>query len=125
MTPAAEDDFERGEKLPLWRLIAAVAVLGGMAAVLVALTPAYVDNLKLEGYVRELARQPNMASTPDEALRSQIVARAHQLTLPVAPGDIQITRSAGKVELQLKYAVAMDFALYQVDLHFRSSATSQ
>src|SRR6266702_981541 len=119
---ATGHDVESGEKLPLWRLIAAVAVLGGMLAVLAALAPAYVDNFRLERYVRALARQPNAATLPDEALRSEIVARARQLTLPLEPGDIQIVHSAGKVQLQLKYAVEMDFALYQVDLHFHSTA---
>jgi hypothetical protein len=109
-------------KLPLWRLIAAILVLVAMAGVLLALAPVYFEDYRLRQYIRSLARGP---STPDETLRSAVLARAHQLDLPVEPGNIQITHPDGKLRLQLNYAVQMDFPLYQVDVHFHPSATSR
>src|ERR1700691_4798163 len=100
-------------KLPLWRLIAAILVLLGMAGVLLALAPVYFEDYQLRQYIRSLG-----PGTPDEALRANILARARQLDLPVAPADIQIAHPNGKLRIELKYAVQMDFPLYQVDLHF-------
>ena len=111
-------------RLPLWRLIAAILVLAGMAGVLLALAPVYIEDLKLRQYIRSLARDPNAATTPEEELRSAVLSRARQLDLPIQSGDIQISHPEGKLQLQMKYAVQMDFPFYQVDLHFHPSATS-
>lgn len=112
-------------KLPLWRLIAGILVLLVMASVLIALAPVYLEDYQLRQYVRSLTRQPDAARMPDDGIRSEVVARAHQLDLPVAASDIQITHTDGKLQVQLKYAVEMNFPLYQVDLHFHPGATSR
>jgi hypothetical protein len=106
-------------KLPLWRLIAAILVLAAMIGILLALAPIYFEDYQLRQYIRSLA-----PTTPDETLRAAILARARQLDLPVQPGDIQIAHPNGKLQLQLKYAVQVDFPLYQVDLHFHPGVTS-
>jgi hypothetical protein len=107
-------------KLPLWRLILGVLVLALMATILISLAPVYLENYQLAQYVKSLVRGSNAT---DDALRSAVIAHAHQLDLPVQAGDIQITRREGKVELQTKYAVQIDFPLYQVDLHFHANGT--
>lgn len=112
-------------KLPLWRLIAGILVLLAMASVLIALAPVYFEDYELGEYVRSLAREPNATTMADEAIRSRVLARAHQLDLPVAASDIQVGHANGKLQLQLKYAVEMNFPLYQVDLHFHPRATSR
>jgi hypothetical protein len=109
-------------KLPLWRLIAGILVLLGMAGVLLALAPVYYEDYELQQYIRSLARGPN---APDETLRAAVLARAGQLDLPVEPGDVEITHPDGKLRIQLKYAVQMDYPVYQVLVHFHPSATSQ
>jgi hypothetical protein len=111
--------------LPLWRLIAGVAVLGSFAAVIAMLAPIYIDNLRLGRYVRELAATPNAATTPDETLRSEVLQRAGQLDLPVQPGDVQISHKGGTLQLQVKYRVQTNLALYPVDLHFHPDANSR
>jgi len=121
---SAEEPSTENEKLLLWRLIAGILVLAGMAGVLLALGPVYFEDFQLRQYIRALARGPNAAAVPDETLRSAVLARARQLDLPVQPGDIRISHPEGKLELQAKYAVQMDFPLYQVDLHFHPAATS-
>jgi predicted membrane protein len=112
------------ERLPVWRLIAGVLVFIGMAAVLIALAPVYFEDFQLQGFVRDLARRPGIATTPDEAIRAQIVGRAHALDLPVEARDVQISHPNGKIRVQMKYEVQIDFPLYQVDLHFHPSAGS-
>lgn len=109
-------------KLPLWRLVLAVLVLGTMAAVLLSLLPVYFENYQLGQFVKQLARRPG---TADDALRTAVLNRARELDLPVEPGDVAITHSGGKLAIQTKYKVQMDFALYQVDLHFHAKAAGR
>jgi hypothetical protein len=104
-------------KLPLWRLIAAVLVLLTMTVVLISLAPVYIENFRLRQYVRTLTRGNSAAAMTDEALRAAVLTRAKQLNLPVAVDDIHITRDNGKPRVNLRYAVQIDFPLYQVDLH--------
>jgi len=111
--------------LPWWRLIAGIVALLVMGSVLIALAPIYFEDYELRQYVRSLAREPNTGTMADDAIRSEVLARAHQLALPVDAGDIQIAHKDGKLQLQLKYAVEMNFPLYQVDLHFHPGATSR
>jgi len=111
--------------LPVWRLCAAIFILGGMVAVLLFLAPVYLDNLRLGSYLHYLVQAPNPTAIPDETLRNEVLARARELNLPVEPGEIQISRSADKLQLQMKYAVVRDFHLYQVDLHFHPGATTR
>ncbi len=42
------------EKLPLWRLIAGILVLLGMAGILLALAPVYFEDYQLGRYIRSL-----------------------------------------------------------------------
>ncbi len=114
--------FPGQEKLPLWRLCAAVFIFGGMVVVLLLLAPVYLENIQLGWYMRDLVHARNAAATPDETLRSGVLARARQLDLTVNPGDIQISRTGGKLQVQVKYAVVKDFRLYQVDVHFHPNA---
>jgi hypothetical protein len=112
-------------KLPLWRLLAAIFMLCGMAAVLISLAPVYFENFRLQQFVGDLAGRSDSKTTPDDALRTTVLDRAHQLELPVAPGDVHITHPDGKLHLDMKYAVQKNFRLYQVDLHFHPGATSR
>jgi hypothetical protein len=112
-------------KLPLWRLVLGVSVLVAMVAILLTLMPVYFENYQLGQFVRQLARNPDAPNAEDDKLRAAVVARARELDLPVRPGDIQIARSEGKLQLETKYAVQMDFPLYQVDLHFHANGASR
>jgi hypothetical protein len=106
-------------KLPLWRLVAAVLVLCGMAAILISLAPVYFEDYRLKQDLREIVRNQNAS---DDALRLAVLDRARRLDLPVRPDDIDIKHAGGKTQVEMKYAVEMDFALYQVDLHFHGNA---
>ncbi len=109
-----------GGKLPLWRLITGLAVLGSFAVVMVLLAPVYIDNYRLRGYVRDLAATPAAATTPDDGLRAEVLHRALDLDLPVRAADIKITHNGGKPHLEMSYKVKMTF--YPVDLHMSAAS---
>jgi hypothetical protein len=56
-------------------------------------------------------------------VQAAVLARARQLDLPVLPDEVKITHPNGKLAVEIKYAVEMDFSLYQVNVHFHPSAT--
>ena len=94
-------------RLPLWRLIAGIAIFGAFAAVLIALAPVYIDNYRLAQYVHSLAASTAARTEPDETLRSEVLSRARQLDLPVDPGDVHISHTGGALQLQAAYRVQM------------------
>ena len=96
-----------------------------MVVVLLLLAPVYLENLRLGWYVRDLVHAPNAGATSDETLRSSVLARARDLDLTVNPGDVQITRSAKRLQVQVKYQVVKDFRVYRVDVHFHPGASSE
>ncbi len=99
-------------KLPLWRLIAGIAVLASFAAIVVFLTPVYVDDYRLYRYAHSLPE------APDETLIAEVVTKAHSLDLPVKPTDVHIVHSGARPKIELRYTVKMDLLVYPVDLHF-------
>ena len=99
-------------KLPAWRLILGIAVLAGFAAIILFLTPVYLDDFRLYRYTRSLA------PAPDDQLITEVVTKAHALDLPVKPADIHILHEGPKTKIQLRYTVEMSLGIYPVDLHF-------
>jgi hypothetical protein len=111
---------EDTQKLPLWRLIAALFVLGSLVVVLLALAPVYIDNYRLQRSLREMTQSP----ASDETLQRQVLDRARSLDLPITRDEIEIAHQDGKTHVEIKYAVQMILPLYRVDLHFHPAATS-
>jgi hypothetical protein len=109
--------------LPLWRLIAGIAVFVSMFLVLAGLAPVYMDNYRFQQYLRSVAQAaPRQSATPDDRVKAEVLGRARALDLPVLADQIQITHPNGKLRLEISYAVQMRLGLYQVDLHFHPSA---
>jgi hypothetical protein len=109
-----------GEKLPVWRLISGLGVLGLLLLVAMVIAPVYIANYRLTQYVRTLAAQPDANRTPDETFRAEIADRAHELHLPLHPADITVKHEGGRVQLQVANYKAQ---VYHADLHFSGIRT--
>ena len=84
-------------------------MFAALLLVLASLAPVYINNFRLQQYLREIARQsstPN-ATLPDAKLKQNVAARAHNLGLPLGPDDLQITRTGAQIRLDLSYKVQM------------------
>jgi hypothetical protein len=116
-----------GGSVPRWRIAAAAAILAGLLGMLAVLSPAYFHNLDLQSYVSGLSHDESARLRPDEAIRTQIVEKAHALGLPVTDGNVHITRGAdGKLEhIDVHYFVDVSLPGYTVKLHFYPGAASQ
>jgi hypothetical protein len=99
-------DGVSAEKLPLWRLIAGFAVLGTLVALLVTAALVYLDNYRLDSYMRSVAAAPASAPLSDGEITGDILDRAKQLGLSVQSSDVQITRPDGRPHIRIaKYSV--------------------
>ena len=109
-------------KLPVWRLISGLGVLAVLAGSLILASLVYLQNFRLDSYMRALAEQANSAQTSDSALTAGILAQAKQLDLPLHPYDIQITRANGRPHIRIeKYTVQTAFG--KLDLRMPAAAS--
>lgn len=111
------------EKLPLWRAIAGFGALGILVTLLVVAGLAYLDNYRLDGYMRTVAADPASGGAADDALRARILDRAAQLGLPVRSSDVKVTRDGGRLRIRIeKYGlqtpvVRMDLRMPAAESH--------
>lgn len=93
-------------KLPLWRVIAGFGLLGILAALLVVAGLVYLDNFRLDRYMRGIAEQAESVGLSDGVLKARLLGYAHGSGLPVQAGDISITRADGRVDIRIaRYGV--------------------
>jgi hypothetical protein len=111
--------------VPRWRIAAAVLVLAALFGFGVMFAPIYVDNLKLQTYVEEITRRVDSQNQPDEALRQNVLRKAHDLDLPVKADNVHITRSPEGLRIDVRYFVRVTAPGYTVDLHFYPGAGSR
>lgn len=112
-------------RVPLWRVIAGVFILAGMVFFLALFTPYYLRNLKLQTFVSETARRVENQTQSDDLLKQMVLAKAHQLDLPVAEDNVHITHSQAGVHIDVRYFVNVSFPGYTVRLHFYPGAGSR
>ncbi len=112
-------------RLPRWRLVAAAAVLAGLAAFTALFAPIYFRNLELQNFVSEVAQRVEIRTTSDDVLRTWVLDKAHQLDLPVKEDNVQVIRSTGGVRIDVRYFVRVTLPGYTVDLHFYPGAGSR
>jgi hypothetical protein len=111
--------------VPRWRIAAAVLVLVALLGFGVMFAPIYVDNLKLQTYVEEITRRVDSQNQPDEALRQNVLNKAHELDLPVKADNVHITHSPEGLRIDVRYFVRVTVPGYTVDLHFYPGAGSR
>jgi hypothetical protein len=112
-------------RLPRWRIAAAIFILGGLAFFGAIFTPIYFHNLQLQNYVAGLTEQPGAQNQSEDALRAQVLEKARALDLPITPDNIKIYRSAEKLRIEVRYFVRVTLPGYTVDLHFYPGAGSK
>jgi hypothetical protein len=107
-----------------WRIVAAGLILAGMVFLLARLAPVYFRNVQFQNYVAQLTQATSNQAKPDDAVRTLILYKAHQLELPVLAGDVQIKRQPdGNLQrVDVRYFVRVGFPGYTVDLHFHPGA---
>ena len=119
-------------RVPRWRIAAAVAVLAALAVFGAMFAPIYVRNLQLQSFVAVLPErvenQTKSGPPPsDDLVRTWVLNEAYRRGLPVKADGVQIFRSPeGRVErVEVRYFVRLDLPGYTVNLHFYPGVGSQ
>jgi hypothetical protein len=112
-------------RVPRWRIAAAIAVLAALAGFGVMFLPIYMHNLELQQYVADLTHAPDVRDTPDYTLRDNVLKKAGQLDLPVKADNVHVDRVGNQVRIDVRYFVRVTLPLYTVDLHFYPGAGSR
>ena len=82
-------------RVPRWRIAAAVAVLAGLVGFLALFAPIYSRNLELQRYVSEPDTDVwKIRRNPTTCYATWVLDKAHQLNLPVTADNVHILRSA-------------------------------
>jgi len=123
LSESGPDSAPNDIRLPVWRLITGLAVLGILVVLLGTAAVVYVDNFRLDQYVNKLAAEPSSAGLSDSVLTSSILERAKQLNLPVRRDDVSVTRTDGRPHFRIAgygvqtYLVRMDLRLPEATSH--------
>jgi hypothetical protein len=112
-------------RLPPWRIAAAIFILAALVFFLAMFAPIYYRNLQLRGYVSDLTQSVESQPISDDLIRTRIAAKAHDLSLPVAEDNVHILHTPGRTDVQVRYFVRVNLPGYTVDLHFNPGATAR
>jgi len=112
-------------RVPRWRIAAAILVLAVLAALTAVLAPIYYRNLRLQRSVVEITHDVDNQSKPDDVLRSIVLKRAGELDLPIKADNVHIQHIQGGLRVDVGYFVRVAFPGYTVDLHFHPGASSR
>ena len=102
----------------------AVLILALLAVFCVRFIQPYLDNLRFQRYVEEIAQDESSMTRPDDAIRVAVLEKAANIGLPVKAEDVHIWRSGESLRIDLKYNARVDLLLYTVDLHFYPGASA-
>jgi hypothetical protein len=108
------DEPIASNRVPAWRIGAAVVVLAGLALFGGLLGRVYIRNLQFERFLRDTA------PASDDVLTKTILDEGRSLGLDIALDHLQIRHDAENGHTDVRYVVRISFALYTVDLHFSS-----
>ncbi len=93
-----------------------------LAVISARLAPPYLEYLKFQRTLEDIAQREVGSSKPDDAVRAEVVNAAAGLGLPVGFEQVRVKRAQGRLEVQALYVVPAGLPLYTVDLHFRPRA---
>ena len=111
--------------VPRWRIAAAIAILAGLVFFLALFAPYYFRNLELQNYVSGLTHRADAVQRSDDALRSAVLDKGHELGLPVREDNVHIERQEAGLHIDVRYVVRVSLPWYTVDLHFYPGAGSR
>lgn len=111
--------------VPRWRIAAGIAVLLLMVLFAAVLLPVYIHNFEFQSFVASLTHNASVQAMDDDALRAEVVAKAHSLHLAVLAHDVQISHAADGTHVAVRYFVTVSLPGYTTNLHFGPGGPSR
>ncbi|MBI1896488.1 MAG: hypothetical protein HYZ57_09550 [Acidobacteria bacterium] len=104
------------------RTAVALAFVAGLVYLAIVLAPPYRENWQLQRFLDQLVQRAETHHKPPEEVQVDVLRAAAGLGLPLRPNHVHVQRSQAGITIDVRYIVTVDFPLYTVDLHMRSSA---
>jgi hypothetical protein len=103
-------------------LIAGFGVIAIFALALFVAGAVYLENFRLDSYMRSLAGNPAGVSLSDAEIAVRILDRAHSLGLPVQASDVTVTRPHGQLRIHIdKYTT--ETSIGRMDLRLPAASS--
>jgi hypothetical protein len=110
-------------RLPLWRAIAGFGVIAIFVLALLVAGSVYLENFRLDRYMRSLAADPASVSLSDAEIAGRILERAHSLGLPLRATDVTVTRTGGQPSIHIaKYRA--ETSIGRMDLRLPAASSN-
>ncbi|MDX1500971.1 MAG: hypothetical protein R3325_01320 [Thermoanaerobaculia bacterium] len=78
--------------------------------------PVRIQAAEFADYLEDQARFA-ARSTPEE-LRNRIMGRAEELRIPLDPKNLTVRKNAGRVWIECRYTIPLEFPFYTYEWHF-------
>ncbi len=101
-----------------------LAVLAGVAYVGAQVIPLEFHNYELQNRLAQEARIVTFYNSDNAHIRSQVLADAQALHLPLRSQQIVIERTGGAVTIQVEMSVPVKIPFYQWRLNFSDNSAS-
>jgi hypothetical protein len=99
-----------------------VLIAGGF--LLYKTLPAYWGNFKLNQVLSDEAIYYTNFPKSDEVIATAVSQKAQELSLPIDPEQVTVTRSGGDLTIGVTYSVHIDVPVHPFDLNFTNTATN-
>lgn len=82
-------------------MIAGFGVIAILVLALFVAGSVYLENFRLDRYMRSLAVDPASVTLSEAEITSRILDRAHSLGLPLHASDVTVTRANGRPHIHI------------------------
>jgi hypothetical protein len=108
-----------------FKALLSLAFLGGVIYTGFKTLPVYVDNYQLQDYIQTQTPYWLTQRVTAETIQRNVVAKAQELGLPVAPANVTVTANAYRVSVSIDYSVPVDLKVHTLQLHFTPSSENR
>ena len=102
-----------------WVLVVVVA-----GFVLYKVLPAYWANYQMDRMIAEQAVYYTTFPKSDDAIAAAVCQKAQDLSVPLTPEQVTVSRTPGDLTISDTYSVHIDLPGYPFDLNFKNTATN-
>jgi hypothetical protein len=113
---------ERGSgalKAIFWTAVIAAFVYVGFKV-----TPCLVNEYEFQDGIQTIARFASVNRQPAEQIKASVLKEAQNDGVTLNPEDIKVVSSLGNVQINVRYSVTIDLAVYQWTLNFNPTVAN-
>jgi hypothetical protein len=108
-----------------FKAILSLAFLAALVYLAIKVIPVYVNNYEIQDYIQTQTPFWLAQHVTADAVRKNILAKAQDLGLPVAPEDVTVEAGQNKVSVSIDVHVPVDLKVYTLQLHFTDSSENR